>query len=291
MENYWLEKKKGLKENGYTVIESLLPENLCDDSIDAICEFMQMDFHDRATWYKKTPLNSSGSVPMHHHPAFWAVRQHPAIYHAFATLLEESKLWVTMDRAAVKVPCRYDLPQYGNDKNKMHWDYDVRTLKAPCYQGLIYLVDTEKEQGAFGCIPKIYKKIVNKQIDDNSFFDRSEVNGLFLEDVCHFEDSEIERISAPKGSLIIFDSRLPHGNVCTHHNQPRFVQFITMYKADSKEHVPALLYQTKQQRIECYQQSRPPEWLRGWNGQLDPEPHSPYPLSDLGKKLVGIDSW
>ncbi|MGF1701102.1 phytanoyl-CoA dioxygenase family protein [Photobacterium makurazakiensis] len=290
-EAFWGEKRAQLAEQGYTVIESVVPASLRQASIDAICDFMAVDLKDRRTWYKDDPINDSGSVPMHHHPAFWQVRQHPDIYHAFAKLLEEEKLWVTMDRASFKPPCRYDLEQYGNDQNRMHWDYDFRKLDEPVYQGLIYLTDTEKSQGAFGGLPQVYRQIVNNTFHDPELFDKFTINGLYLEEVYKFTEEDITRIDAPAGSLVIFDSRLPHGNVCTHHFDPRFVQFIAMYKADSARHVPEVLHQSREERINCYESSRPPAWLRGWRGQFDPEPFKPAELSPLGKKLVGLEPW
>ncbi|PAU39042.1 hypothetical protein CKF94_06545 [Vibrio coralliilyticus] len=288
---YWDEKRAQLAEQGYTVIESVVPQELCQSSIEAICSFMEVDLNNKDTWYKQDPINDTGSVPMHHHPAFWQVRQHPDVYQAFAQLLNEEQLWVTMDRASFKPPCRYDLPQYGNDSNRMHWDYDFRQMDIPVYQGLIYLTDTEKEQGAFGGLPQVYRQIIDNTFHDPSLFEQFTINGLYLEDVYPFTEQDITKIDAPAGSLVIFDSRLPHGNVCTYHLNPRLVQFIAMYKADSEEHVPAVLYQSREERVNCYQNARPPAWLRGWRGQLDPEPFTPLELSPLGRKLVGLESW
>ena len=285
---YWAGKQQQLDEDGYTVIESLVPAEVCQASIDAICEFMNVDQNDRRTWYKDHPINTSGTVPMHHHPAFWQLRQEPGIYDAFRRFLGEDDLWVSMDRASFKPPCRYDLPQYGSDRNRMHWDYDFRNQPHKVYQGLVYLTDTKKEQGAFCCLPEIYRQMADKSFG----FERLEkfsVNGLYLEDVHAFGDDQLTRVDAPAGSLVIFDSRLPHGNVPSHFVEPRFAQFVTMYKADSTEHVPAVLYQTREERIECYTKCVPPGWLRGWNGQKEVEPFVPAPLTALGRRLVGLD--
>ena len=77
---YWDEKRAQLAEQGYTVIESVVPQELCQSSIEAICSFMEVDLNNKDTWYKQDPINDTGSVPMHHHPAFWQVRQHPDVY-------------------------------------------------------------------------------------------------------------------------------------------------------------------------------------------------------------------
>ncbi|TQV87325.1 phytanoyl-CoA dioxygenase family protein [Aliikangiella coralliicola] len=289
--SYWEQKKSALRENGYVVFESILSQALCQQSIDAICDFMEVKQFDSSTWYKENPLNGTGSVPMHHHPAFWQVRQDPDVYRAFCEMLEEKELWVTMDRASFKPPCRYDLEQYGDDQNPLHWDYDFRKVDGEVYQGLVYLTDTESEQGAFACVPSLYREIVEDRFENSQGFSQFQINGLFLHDVYDCQESEIVKVAAPAGSLIIFDSRLPHGNVATHHNKPRFVQFISMFKANSRYGVPDVLFQQQADRVECYLKSLPPSWLTGWNGQLAQEPFAPQPLTELGRRLVGLESW
>ena len=287
----WPEKRAFLKHQGYVVIESVVSESVCQQSIKAICDFMDVDFNDRSSWYKDDTLNATGAVPVHHCPEFWALRQEPGLYQAYKEILQQPNLWVTMDRASFKPPCRYDLAQYGDDSNPMHWDYDFRKLDTAIYQGMVYLTDTQEKQGSFACFPQLYRDIVNGTVEQPELFDQFKVNGLFLKDLMDFTETDLTIVSAPAGSLIIFDSRLPHGNICNHHNEPRFVQYLSMFQAENKSAIPELLYQDRAERIDCYVNSRPPSWLRNWKGQLDPEPFVAEQLTELGRKLVGIDQW
>jgi ectoine hydroxylase-related dioxygenase (phytanoyl-CoA dioxygenase family) len=229
---------------------------------------------------------------MHQHPAFWENRQDENVYSVFSKLLDEKKLWVTMDRASFRPPCRYDLEKYGNDANYMHWDYNFPLAKRNMIQGLVYLTDTKETQGAFSCMPSIYKKIISGTYENIDKFDRFNPNkGLFLSEIQDFDDSEIVSISAPAGSLIIWDSRLPHGCVSNHYHLPRFVQFISMYPASNPESDFAKIENDRNSQIACFTEKRAPECYRGLKGQHDPETHPDFQLSSLGRKLVGFDTW
>jgi hypothetical protein len=283
--------KKNLNENGYVVIEGGVDLSKCKNSIAAICEFMNLNQFDRNTWYKDEPLNSIGLVPMYQHPAFWDIRQDEIVYAIFATLLNEKKLWVTMDRASFRPPCRYDLEKYGDDANYMHWDYDFRVANRDMFQGLVYLTDTKEKQGAFSCVPSVYKKIKEGGYEHFDQFHKFTKKGLFLSEVQSFTEKDIVSIAAPAGSLIIWDSRLPHGCVSNHAAEPRFVQFISMYPAHDAESSSAKIENDRDARIECFNAQRAPECHRGLKGQIDPEIHPKFKLSDLGEKLVGINIW
>ncbi|MGF1767810.1 phytanoyl-CoA dioxygenase family protein [Enterovibrio makurazakiensis] len=285
------EKKEFLEKNGYVIIEDAAPTNLCNSSVDAICEFLDISRIEPSSWYKERPLNSIGLVPLHQHPAFWDIRQHPKIYNTFRHLLGEDELWVTMDRASFRPPCRYDLEAYGNDENPMHWDYDFRLRNKNLYQGLIYLTDTHQNQGAFACVPSVYKKIRDGKFEHANALEKFGSKGLFLRDVMEFTEKDIITIDAPAGSLIIWDARLPHGCVSNHYHMPRFVQFITMFRADDIDSIPTEVEQSRDERIDCFMKMRAPECHRNLNGQPDPEPYNRAKLSSLGEKLLGVKRW
>ncbi|WP_238322221.1 phytanoyl-CoA dioxygenase family protein [Vibrio mexicanus] len=285
------QQKQFLEDNGYVVIENVIDPQQCSNSIQAICDFLEVSLSDPSTWYKDKPLNSIGLVPLHQHPAFWDVRQNPKLYSAFSRLLDETNLWVTMDRASFRPPCRYDLPTYGNDENPIHWDYDFRKKSQSLYQGLIYLSDTNKQQGAFSCVPSVYQQIKAGTFEHMDSLDQFHSKGLFLKDVMPFSKDDIVAVDAPAGSLIVWDARLPHGCVSNHYHQPRFVQFVSMFKAEDQESVPVEIIQDRHERVECFQTMRAPECHRNLRGQVDPEPYDQPKLTALGRKLVGINSW
>jgi hypothetical protein len=284
-------KKEFLETNGYVVIENAANLEQCANSINAICQFLEISRVEPDTWYKDAPLSKIGLMPLHQHPAFWDIRQSPAIYNIFSEILDEKELWVTMDRASFRPPCRYDLENYGSDLNPIHWDYDFRLKNKSLYQGLIYLNDTNKEQGAFACIPSIYKQIKTGSFKNIEALNKFHKKGLFLSDVIPDCKEPVLAIDAPAGSLIIWDARLPHGCVNNHYHEPRFVQFISMFKANDDNAVPNDIIQTREDRIACYEQMQAPGCHRNRAGQFNLEPYEKAILSSLGKKLLGLTDW
>ncbi|WP_367987502.1 phytanoyl-CoA dioxygenase family protein [Vibrio sp. NTOU-M3] len=283
--------KDDLERNGYVVVENIISDQQCANAIEAICDFLQVKQSEPSTWYKAEPLNAIGLVPMHQHPSFWDIRQNPRVYQTFRHLLEEEQLWVTMDRASFRPPCRYDLEAYGEDANPMHWDYDFRQKPNHLYQGLIYLNDTNAKQGAFACVPQVFQQIKQGTFPHMDKLNRFHSKGLFLEEVMDFSSDDIVPIEAPAGSLIIWDARLPHGCVSNHYHKPRFVQFVSMFKAEDPEAIPVEIIQDRAQRIECFMDMRAPECHRDLKGQMDPEPYKRPELTPLGRKLLGVDRW
>jgi hypothetical protein len=97
---------------------------------------------------------------------------------------------------------------------------------------------------------------------------------------------EVKTIPGKAGDLLIWQSLLPHGNSRNRSNKPRLAQYITMYptrEANEEE---------RQFRIEAWREKKPPSGRafkgdpRGWE-----QSHAPAELTDLGKKLLGLELW
>jgi hypothetical protein len=99
----------------------------------------------------------------------------------------------------------------------------------------------------------------------------------------HIDDKEIVNIPGRAGTLILWDSRLRHRGGLNYADRPRFAQAIAMHPVgDDNE---------RQERIQLWRDKRAPSWWRPWPNQIDPEPGEPARLSELGRKLVGLDAW
>lgn len=256
-----------LQEKGYIIVPDLVPESLLQPAIEAITDFLSVNPDDPATWYQKN-LGSNGIVPIHHHQAFWDIRQYEPVYRLFAELFSREDLWVRLDRASFKPPWRPAHPDEKDD-SKIHLDSRPEQVFLPRYQGILYLTDTAENQGAFCCVPGLYT-------GQQATLDRSSL--LFTHE--ELEGHDIVHLDGKAGTFIVWDSRLPHGSSLNRHCKPRFSQYISMF--------PAYTEDNRKERIQLWREKRAPLRWRHHPCQLDPEPGEPARLTTLGKQLLGL---
>ncbi|WP_257280356.1 MULTISPECIES: phytanoyl-CoA dioxygenase family protein [unclassified Endozoicomonas] len=263
------ENRRQLSKDGYTVIPDAVPQSLCDDAIDLITQFLDIDLCNPQSWYEKD-LGYNGLVPVHQHQSLWNIRQHPNIHALFTQLLGTEKLWVRMDRLSFKPPSLD--PETDQLKSHIHLDFPAEKLTSLRLQGILYLTETRKNQGAFCCVPSLFKKDEVLKHRESLWFSEEELS-----------EHPIEPIEGEAGSLIIWDSGLPHSGMLNISDKPRLAVYISMF--------PAGLEETAEERIELWQEKRAPKKWRGLNHQQDPEPGEPARLTELGKKLLGLEEY
>jgi len=273
------------EENGYVVIHDAVPQENLDAMVAVIWEFLQIDPQDTEAWYKYkpytredpcSPISSAGMVEIYQHQALWNNRQYPKIHQAFAEIWGDEKLWVSLDRANMKPPARPDRPQWCN-QGMIHWDTD--TSQQPIsfgVQGVLYLTDTTQDQGGFQCVPgfhRLFDEWVKTQPQDR--------NPRHPD----LKDLEVESIAGKAGDLLIWHRLLAHGNGHNTSDRPRLAQYITMSPTPHNNE------EARQQRIQCWQERRPaPNWPgdpRDWEHTHQ----QPAELTELGRKLLGVDVW
>jgi hypothetical protein len=256
---------------GYLAVPGVVPEDNLQAAIMAICMFLGIERDNPDTW-DHLDLGENGIVPFHHHQAFWNNRQHPTVHQVFSELIKTPKLWVTMDRASFKPPFPPQYPERWDDSD-FHWDLDPQEPRGLALQGVLYLTDTSGDQGAFQCLPQIYCSLNSWLAQHQELqFAESEVG-----------THQVVRVPGRAGTLVIWDSRLPHRSGSNRTNVPRFAQYITMYPAGNQ--------QERWERVQRWRERRAPAYWRGWQYQLDREPGEPAGLSPLGRKLLGLDEW
>lgn len=260
-------------DQGYLVVENVVPPDLCAQVRAVISEFTGVVEEDRSTWCRQG-TQGHGIVPVHHAQALWDVRQLPAMHAAFAALYGTERLWVTIDRVSVKVPASlFDAP-YRVDP--LHWDGDPRRGGELSIQGLVYLTDTPPEQGAFCCVPGLFRELDQwlplHQHDPNPL--QPDCTGY-----------ELSPIGGPAGSLVLWDRRMPHTSTANLGDRPRWVQYVAMNPAGDETARAAL--------ARLHREKRAPGWALRQNvaGQLNPEPGEPAMLTPLGRRLAGVDAW
>lgn len=268
-------------ENGYVVIKNAVPCEQADKLAGYLWEYEGKDANDIETWYKKPnaqmqmkELNNTGMVEIYNHQLMWDNRQTPRVHQAFADIWGTKKLWATIDRANLNFPLRPGF-EY---KGFIHWDYDPET-KPQNVQGVLALADqTDETMGGFQCIPELYRTYDTwklTQPDDRDHY-KPDTTGF-----------EIVKVKLNAGDLLIFNSTLPHGiRANTSGNKVRIAQYVAMMPA--QEHDQDLV----DWRINSWQ-SR--EAMQGYAFPGDPmerEKRNPVAeLTDLGKKLLGLEKW
>ena len=263
------EDRRQLDENGYLVVPDAVPLPLCNDAIDLIAEFLDIGLDNPESWYEKD-LGYNGIVPVHQHQSIWNIRQHPNIHSLFSQLLDTENLWVRLDRLSFKPPSLD--PIADTPKRHIHLDFPIEQLTSMRLQGILYLTDTGKDQGAFCCVPSLFKNNDVLKSRESLWFSEDELSRY-----------PIEAIDGEAGSLIIWDSGLPHSGMLNVADSPRLALYLSMFPAGTEE--------TNKERVRLWQENRAPEKWRGLPYQQDPEPGEPAQLSELGKKLLGLKEY
>jgi hypothetical protein len=269
--------------NGYVIIKNAVPKDQVKATADFLWEFEDKKPNDPSTWYKN-PYNEmemkelvgTGMVEVYNNQHLWNNRQMPKVYDAFVDIWGTEKLWVTIDRANLNFPIRP-----GHEyKAFIHWDYDPET-KPQNVQGVLALADqTDEDMGGFQCIPELYRTYNTWKLTQPT--DRNR----FIPDISAFEN-QIVKVKLEAGDLLIFNSLLPHGIRANRSEKVRIAQYISMMPAEEENE------SLRQWRINSWQNRIAPS---GYAFPGDPRnweqtKYETAVLTDLGKKLVGLEKW
>jgi len=273
--NFWI-------TNGYIVIKNAVPREQALATADFLWEFEEKDPNDPETWYappraeiKMKELTNTGMVEVYNHQQLWNNRQMQRVYDAFVDIWGTEKLWVTIDRANLNFPMRP-----GHEyKGFIHWDYDPETRPVNV-QGVLALADQDDENmGGFQCIPDLFRNYDTWKLTQPEDRDR------FKPDTTGFE---MMKVKMEAGDLLIFNSLQPHGiRPNKSSDKVRIAQYISMMPAEEDNEA------LRQWRIASWRDRIAPE---GYAFPGDPRKweqtkYDTAELSDLGKKLAGVNNW
>jgi hypothetical protein len=264
--------KRRFHEDGYLLVEGVVPESLCAAVRSTICEFLHMHADDPRTWPARQ-RRGHGIVPVHHAQALWDVRQHPAVHGVFAALHGTDRLWVIYDRVSFKAP---DPAAELEPAEPVHWDRHPADSGRLSIQGLIYLTDTAADGGAFCCVPDLYRGLDRYLAEHPDHGDSRRPT---------FDPSSIVTVPGPAGSLLVWNRGLPHSSMTNVGARPRWVQYVAMD--------PVADEAARQRRVAEFEERLPPDWAVVQNvaGQQIPEPGPTARLTVLGRRLVGLEPW
>jgi hypothetical protein len=262
-------------ENGYVVIHDAVPSGNIKATEEAVWEFLEMKPDDRESWYPDPPRQGIG-VRMHQHQVLWNNRQCPRVHQAFSEIWGTEKLWVSFDQCSMSPPLRSHL----NDGGHLHWDTPLEPPIPFCCQGVLYLTDTEGDRGAFTCVPGFHLKLEAwlESLPPDTDPRKQDLMGLGAIPV-----------AAKAGDLIIWHHLLPHGAGKNTADQPRVVQYLSMFPA-YEEDEDFINY-----RIDAWKNRLAGGGHSGTRVELikgkEYEKGQTAELSPLGRKLLGLDPW
>lgn len=267
-----------LESHGWAVVERVVDRGRVDALIALARELAGIDLDDRATWDV-----APAAIAAWAHQAQWDVRQDPRVHRVFAELWGQDELLVSQDALGYKPPVAVvpDAREGAGglaDANGMslHWDLHPGAGRH-VYQGVLYLTDVGPDDGAFCAVPGVFG-------DLRGWLDRHPDADTSGDEQLDLEGHAVVAVPGGAGDLVIFDSRLPHGNLANHGDRPRLVQYVSMTP-------PGFWGERREEHAQLYLSGRANpsyRWKAGFDG---PAPCPPARLTELGRKLVGIDPW
>lgn len=271
-------------QNGYIVIKNAVPREQAQRTAKFLWEFEEKDPNDPSTWYtapraemQMKELAGTGMVEVYNNQHLWNNRQMQRVYDAFVDIWGTEKLWSTIDRANLNFPIRPGF-EY---KGFIHWDYDPET-KPQNVQGVLALADqTDENMGGFQCIPELFRTY------DAWKLTQPDDRNRFQPDISEFED-QLVKVKLEAGDLLIFNSLQPHGiRPNRSEDKVRIAQYISMMPAEEDNEA------LRHWRIESWKHRIAPE---GYAFPGDPRnweqtKYEVAELNELGRKLLGLDTW
>ncbi|WP_107676243.1 phytanoyl-CoA dioxygenase [Agrobacterium sp. LAD9] len=267
---------------GYIIIREAADAELVRQLVNVLWEFDEKDPNRHDTWlssdrlpHRMKELNGTGMLEIYHHQLMWDLRQSKRIYDAFVDIWDREDLWVALDRANLNVPN----PEQSGKPGFIHWDVDTSLRPLPIgVQGVLSLSGQDEEIGGFQCVPELFSDL------ENWISRQPEDRDPLRPDLAGFSPTLL--VMNP-GDLVIFNSLQPHGvRPNRSRNRARIAQYISMYpaKPDSAE---------RDERIDVWRNMKKlpsgafPGDPRGWE-QLR---YGPATLNELGRKLLGLQTW
>jgi hypothetical protein len=206
----------GWDDDGYVILRAAITRDEAHAAEQLLWETLGASPDDPQSWYGSR--HGGIMVPVYQHPALEAARRSPRVHKAFAQLWGREDLWMTVDRMSFNPPER---PGYRFQGPDLHWDVSLAWPIPFATQGILYLTDTEADQGAFRLVPGFHRRIRVwlKELGD------ADPRRVDL-------SAEAVGIAAGAGDLVIWRWELPHGASPNRSPRPRMAQYLNMYPAD-----------------------------------------------------------
>ncbi|PCK32155.1 phytanoyl-CoA dioxygenase family protein [Pseudoalteromonas piscicida] len=206
------------RDNGYVIVRNAVSETGCTNAINAIQDYLEIALAEPHTWYNVSPEKINNSmVHLVQHSALEANRNSLRIHKAFSQLWYSERLMVSADQCGFNPPETETFSFQGPD---LHWDLDFSKQLSFGTQGILYLLDTEADQGATTIVPGFHAKL-------DSWLTTAPWDP-HAPDPNYLHQLGSKPIAGKAGDLLIWHHFLPHGGSPNRAGLPRIVQYINM---------------------------------------------------------------
>ncbi|SDS28648.1 Phytanoyl-CoA dioxygenase (PhyH) [Actinopolymorpha singaporensis] len=264
---------------GYVIVHDAVPADDLQAVIDDMWRHTGASPDDPDSWYRPDVIRPVGMVEMYHYQSMWNIRQSPRVYEIFKAIHGTDRLSVSIDRVGLKPPVDPRYPEYDH-KGMIHWDTDMTQYPDIPFrvQGVLALTDTEPDMGGFQCVPEIYQ--------DLEAYLKTQTPERIASRNPDYSAYTVTRPRLAAGDLLIWTTRLLHGNGHNTSQRPRFAQYLSMNPVGTDE-------AARQQRIQCWQANTHPSGAAfpGDPRGIEEKRSAPAELTPLGRKLLGVDLW
>jgi len=181
-------------------------------------------------------------------------RQNPKIYESFRQILGKDDLMVTVSRASMMRPTKdvkfsdgvRNKPEWKTIEGWLHWDMNMWTGWTTTFswkvldnsqnrgydrlrvQGWVSVVDCGPADGGFHCVPGFSSHMRGWAYQNKDKFNPKRFDTTFQVPADDPIRKDIQRVAVRKGSLVIWNSKTPHGTFPNDSSHGRMIQYITM---------------------------------------------------------------
>lgn len=305
-------------EHGFVVVRDALTPERTRATVDEVWENSTLlgsnpdiDREDPSTWGdEEWPVidNNRGFLDAGNKAMLteaWKNMQDPTVLNAFSAVLGVRELWGSVDRFGVLRPAGLD-PRWRTDESWPHWDQHPWT--EPGFrrvQGLIALTDNTPGRGGFMCVPGFHKRFdawaaEHEESKTGATLQRRGMLArrgptLVPEGDPIFDELRIVTLRA--GSLLLWDSRLPHQNYPNDSTDAfRIVQYQRYTSAKDATRDEAMRIQERARDVAKTSVPFGGSFAsHNSDGDETDEdgsaPGFPHLLTPIGRRVVGLDLW
>lgn len=209
------------EKDGYIILRNAIPKVDCEKTVNLIYDTIDANNSDPNTWYANHPLKQGIMIQLFNSPILDRNRFSKKIRLAYQQLWNRNDLLVSTDRVSFNPP---ETEFYKFPGPNLHWDVSLKKPIPFGLQGLLYLSDTDENQGAFTLIPGFHRNIEAWLMQLGKDENPRDTNLL--------SQFEKKPISAKAGDFIIWHHCLPHGSSPNTSTKPRIVQYINYQPLD-----------------------------------------------------------